>query len=69
MAANKNIKNAEKKAKKALQDAEAKFAELKKNVHTQIRKEPEKAVVVAAALGAAVGAVTMLALSRRKKQE
>jgi|GEM_PF-6385757 ElaB/YqjD/DUF883 family membrane-anchored ribosome-binding protein len=61
-------KEAEVKAKKAIAEAEARFKKARKDMDAHIRKEPEKAVILAAAVGAAIGAVTMLALTRKKSQ-
>jgi len=65
----KNIrKEAEEKAKKAIKAAETKFQHVKKTVHNSIRKDPEKAVLVAAAVGAAIGAIAMMMISKKKKE-
>jgi len=61
-------KEAEAKAKKAVAEAEKKFAHVRKSMDEHIKKEPEKAVILAAAIGAAIGAVTMLALTKKKKE-
>lgn len=60
-------KVAEVKAKKAIADAEKKFAAARKTMDKHIKDEPEKAVLLAAAVGAAIGAVTMLALTKKKQ--
>lgn len=61
-------KEAEAKAKKAIAEAEEKFKKARKDMDAHIKKEPEKAVILAAAVGAAIGAVTMLALTKKKNQ-
>lgn len=64
----KDIKKvAEAKAKKAIAEAEAKFDKARKSMDAHIKKEPEKAVLMAAAVGAAIGAITMMALHKRKE--
>lgn len=60
-------KEAEAKAKMAIKDAEKKFATVRKTMDSHIKKEPEKAVILAAAVGAAIGAITMLALTKKKQ--
>ncbi len=60
-------KDVEIKAKKAIADAEKKFATARKTMDNHIKNEPEKAVLIAAAVGAAIGAITMMALHKRKE--
>ncbi|MFA6530090.1 MAG: hypothetical protein WCT31_00025 [Candidatus Micrarchaeia archaeon] len=65
----KNLKKeAEVKARKAIAEAEKKFAHVKKSMDAHIKEEPEKAVLVAAAVGAAIGAIATLAITHRKKE-
>jgi hypothetical protein len=61
-------KDAEIKAKKAIKAAEEKFNHVKKTVHNGIKKDPEKAVLIAAAVGAAIGAIAMMMLNKKKKE-
>ncbi|MFA5411795.1 MAG: hypothetical protein WC350_00395 [Candidatus Micrarchaeia archaeon] len=59
-------KRAEAAAKKAIVTARAKFKAAEKAVNKHIKNDPEKAVLIAAGIGAAIGAITMLALKRKK---
>ncbi len=58
----------EAKAKKAVAAAQHKFNEVKKDMDAHIKKEPEKAVLLAAAVGAALGAVSVYLLTKKKKE-
>ena len=61
-------KQAQAAAKKAFAAAKTKFNKAEKEVNKHIKKDPAKAVLIAAGIGAAIGAITMLALTRKKKQ-
>jgi ElaB/YqjD/DUF883 family membrane-anchored ribosome-binding protein len=60
-------KKARAAAKKAFAVAKTKFRTAENEVNKHIKKDPAKAVMIAAAVGAAIGAVTMLALSKKKQ--
>lgn len=60
-------KRARAAAKKAFAAAKVKFRNAEKQVNVHLKKDPAKAVLIAAGVGAAIGAITALALSRRKK--
>lgn len=60
-------KQAQAAARKAFAVAKIKFRTAEKEVNKHIKKDPAKAVLLAAGIGAAIGAVTMLALSRKRK--
>lgn len=59
-------KQAQAAAKKAFALAKTKFRAAEKAVNKHIKKDPAKAMLIAAGIGAAIGAVTMLALKRKK---
>ena len=54
-------------AEKAMQTAKAHLKKAEKDVAARIRKNPEQAVLIAAAVGAAVGAIATFAATRKKK--
>ena len=56
----------EKHVKDAMVAAKSKFVKAEKEVAKHIKKNPEKAVLIAAGIGAAIGAITALALSKKK---
>jgi ElaB/YqjD/DUF883 family membrane-anchored ribosome-binding protein len=55
-------------AKKEIAKAKAKIAEAEKKVMAYAKKNPKKAMLIAAGVGAAIGAGVALALSRMKKK-
>ena len=55
-------------AKQHIAKAKAKIMEVDKKVTGYAKKNPEKAMLIAAGIGAAVGAGVALALSRMKKK-
>ncbi len=55
-------------AKKEIAKAKVKIAEAEKKVTAYARKDPKKAMLIAAGVGAAIGAGVALALSRMKKK-
>jgi ElaB/YqjD/DUF883 family membrane-anchored ribosome-binding protein len=59
-------KNTIKKAKAAIKSMKAKYVAAEKKVMERVRKDPEKALLVAAGIGAAVGAITVAILKRKK---
>jgi ElaB/YqjD/DUF883 family membrane-anchored ribosome-binding protein len=59
---------AKKDAKEALAIAKAKFEKAHKDIDKQIESHPEQAVLVAATLGAAVGALATYGVLKRKKK-
>ena len=60
-------KQAQAAAKKAFAAAKTKFRAAETQVNKHIKKDPAKAVLIAAGIGAAIGAITMLALSKKKQ--
>ena len=67
-----NVKQLEAKAiataKKEIAKAKAKLMDAEKKVSGYAKKNPKKAMLIAAGVGAAVGAGVALALSRMKKK-
>ena len=61
---NEDVEMVRAEAKKAMEVAKAKFAEAEKHVEKEIRANLKRAVLVAAGLGAAVGALTAYLLLR-----
>ena len=59
---------AKKKAKEALAVAKVKFAAAHKSIDKKIETHPDQAVLIAAALGAAVGALATYAVTKKKKK-
>lgn len=57
---------AAKTARIQLAAAKKKFNAAHKSANAAVRRNPEKAVLIAAALGAAIGAATAVALRRKK---
>jgi ElaB/YqjD/DUF883 family membrane-anchored ribosome-binding protein len=60
-------KKAQAAAKKALTLVRTKFRNAEKEIDRHIKNNPEKAVLLAAGIGAAIGAVTTYALTRKKQ--
>ena len=60
-------KQAQAAARKAFAAAKTKFNKAEKEVNKHIKKDPAKAVLLAAGIGAAIGAITMLVLSKKKQ--
>ncbi len=69
MAKGKNIdvEKVKAQAEKAMQTAKAHLKKAEKDVAARIRKNPEQAVLIAAAVGAAVGAIATFVATRKKK--
>ena len=65
--AKKAMEVAKKDAKAALAKAKAKFNEAHKSIDKKIESHPEQAVLVAATLGAAIGALAAYKVIKRKK--
>ncbi len=63
------MEHAKEDARKAMELAKAKFMEAEKEVETSIKSDPVRAAMIAAGLGAAVGAAVTFALMRKKKDE
>lgn len=59
---------AKKKAKEALAAAKIKFAAAHKSIDKKIETHPDEAVLIAATLGAAVGALAGYAVAKKKKK-
>lgn len=59
-------KRARKEAVNALAIAKRKFSDVEHVVNKKIRNDPEKAVLIAAGIGAAIGAIMTYALARKR---
>ena len=64
---NVDLEKMKAQAEKAMQTAKAHLKKAEKDVAARIRKNPEQAVLIAAAVGAAVGAIATFAATRKKK--
>jgi len=64
----RKIAKAKALAKKEIAKAKVKIAEADRKVTAFAKKDPKKAMLIAAAVGAAVGAGVAIALSRMKKK-
>ena len=61
------VKKYQAKANAELKKAKARFMQHEKRVRATIKKNPEKAVAIAAAVGAALGAVAVGVMLKRRK--
>ena len=59
-------KNTVKKAQAEIRKMKAKYAAAEKKAMERVRKDPEKALLLAAGVGAVIGAVTVAVLNRKK---
>lgn len=59
--------NIEKSGKKEIRHLKKKATRVRKNIDGYIRKNPEKSALIAAGIGAVVGATVAVAMSKRKK--
>jgi|GEM_PF-1653613 len=66
--AKKALAIARKDAKKALATAKAKFKAAEKHLDKKIQSHPEQAVLVAGAIGAAVGGLVAYSVLKNKKK-
>lgn len=66
--AEKDLAIVKKDAKEALAAAKAEFNQAEKIIDKKIRTHPEEAVLVAAAIGAAVGALATYGALKKKKK-
>lgn len=64
---NMDVEKVKVQAQKAMVTAKAHLKKAEKEVAAKIRKNPEQAVLIAAAVGAAVGAIATFAVTRKKK--
>ncbi len=64
---NMEVEKVKAQAQKAMVTAKAHLKKAEKDVAAKIKKNPEQAVLIAAAVGAAVGAIATFAATRRKK--
>jgi ElaB/YqjD/DUF883 family membrane-anchored ribosome-binding protein len=61
----KKIEDAKKKALKELEIIKKRVASAEKKAHEYMKKNPEKSILIAAGIGAAVGAAVALALRKK----
>ena len=59
-------KNTIRKAQAEIKKMKTKYMAAEKNVMEHVKKDPEVALLVAAGIGAAVGAITVAILKRKK---
>jgi hypothetical protein len=59
----------EKDVIKAYELARQRFDEAEKEVKKYVKKDPAKAMLIAAGVGAAIGAILMLSLKERKEEK
>ncbi len=64
----RDVKKARAAAKKAFALAKIKFRDAEKQVNKHIKQDPDKALLLAAGVGAAIGAATAFALSHKRRQ-
>jgi ElaB/YqjD/DUF883 family membrane-anchored ribosome-binding protein len=60
-------KNTIKKAQAQIKKMRAEYTAAEKKAMERVRKDPEKALLLAAGLGAVIGAVTVAILNRKKQ--
>ena len=60
-------KNTVKKAQNEIKKMKDKYVAAEKKAMEQVKKNPEKALLLAAGVGAAIGAITVAILSRKKE--
>ena len=65
----KQVKKAKEIAKREIAKARVKLAEAEKKVTAYAKKNPRRAMLIAGAVGAAVGAGVAVALSRLRKKQ
>lgn len=63
------MEHAKQDAMKAMELARARFRQAEDEMERTIKKDPVRATVIAAGLGAAIGAAVTFALMKRKKKE
>lgn len=66
---NADVEKMKKQAQQAMANAKAHLRKAEKDVAAKIKKNPEQAVLIAAAVGAAVGALATFAVTRGKKKK
>jgi hypothetical protein len=66
MKLSKNDKNKIKKAREEIQKMKNRYAATEKKLMVHVKKDPEAALLVAAGVGAAIGAITVAILKRKK---
>lgn len=64
----KLLKKARKKAEQELRKLRGKYRQAEAKVKVAIRKNPKKAVLIAAGIGAALGAVAAASLMRKRRK-
>lgn len=63
------LERAKNEARIAMEMAKAKFKDAEKSVDAAIHKDPVHAAMIAAGIGAAIGAAVTFAMMRKKKKE
>ena len=66
-AAKAKMRAMQSRAKSELRKAKAKFIAHERKVREQIKRNPEKAVLIAAGVGAALGSVAVALIARRRR--
>jgi ElaB/YqjD/DUF883 family membrane-anchored ribosome-binding protein len=61
-------KNAIKKAQEEIRKMKSKYVIAERKAMEHVRKDPEKALLLAAGVGAVIGAVTIAILNRKKNE-
>lgn len=67
--ASKVDKSTQQKALDALRMVKTKFSAAEKEMEKNIKENPKKAILIAGAIGAALGGLTVFALTRKRKDK
>lgn len=67
--AQKKIQAAQKHAAKAMDKAQVQLKQARKNIDARIKTNPEEAVLIASAIGVAMGALAAYGVMRGKKKK
>jgi ElaB/YqjD/DUF883 family membrane-anchored ribosome-binding protein len=65
---NTEDKSMQKQAVEAFENVKEKFHVAQKHLEKQIKENPKKAILIAGAIGIALGGITVYALTRKKKK-
>lgn len=65
----KQIKIAQKEAAKVMNKAQAQLNQAKKNIEAKIKTNPKEAIMVASAIGVALGALATYGILKSKKKK